>query len=138
MSKRGENIYKRKDNRWEGRYIKGRTLQGRIAYGYVYAKTYREAREKLNAAKRNPTPQTVPNDRRFENFCDEWLTLARHRVKESTFAKYHTVIERHIKPRLGHCFPQDLHSTHIESFSDALLCAGLATKTVREDRKSVV
>ena len=23
MSRRGENIYKRKDGRWEGRYIKG-------------------------------------------------------------------------------------------------------------------
>ena len=24
MPKRGENIYKRKDGRWEGRYIRGR------------------------------------------------------------------------------------------------------------------
>ena len=34
MSKRGENIYKRKDGRWEGRYIKCRTLQGKIQYGH--------------------------------------------------------------------------------------------------------
>lgn len=26
MSRRGENIYKRKDGRWEGRYIKGYTM----------------------------------------------------------------------------------------------------------------
>ena len=25
MPKRGENIYKRKDGRWEGRYIRGRS-----------------------------------------------------------------------------------------------------------------
>lgn len=40
MSKRGENIYKRKDGRWEGRYIKCRTLHGKIQYGYVYGKSY--------------------------------------------------------------------------------------------------
>ncbi|MFD2385749.1 hypothetical protein ACFSQ1_00145 [Enterococcus rivorum] len=39
MSKKGENIYKRKDGRWEGRYIKARNEQGRIIYGYIYGKS---------------------------------------------------------------------------------------------------
>lgn len=43
MSKRGENIYKRKDGRWEGRYIK-RYVQkdGKVKpyFGYVYARSY--------------------------------------------------------------------------------------------------
>ena len=47
MPKVGENIYKRKDDRWEGRYIKSRTDTGKIVYGYVYAKTYREVKAKL-------------------------------------------------------------------------------------------
>lgn len=51
MSKKGENIYKRKDNRWEARYIKGYKPDGNIRFDYCYAKTYREARDKLNAAK---------------------------------------------------------------------------------------
>ena len=46
MARRGENIYKRKDGRWEGRYIKSRTCSGKIIYGYVYAKTYRETKKK--------------------------------------------------------------------------------------------
>ena len=46
MSRRGENIYKRKDGRWEGRYIKSHE-GGKIHYGYVYGKTYREIKEKL-------------------------------------------------------------------------------------------
>ena len=29
MSRKGENIYKRKDGRWEGRYKKGKTAEGR-------------------------------------------------------------------------------------------------------------
>ena len=36
MSKRGENIYKRKDGRWEGRYIKERSADGKARYAYVY------------------------------------------------------------------------------------------------------
>ncbi|MFD2385913.1 hypothetical protein [Enterococcus rivorum] len=51
MPKRGENIYKRKDGRWEGRYIKNRQVNGAIQYGYVYSKTYKETKEKLNILK---------------------------------------------------------------------------------------
>ena len=32
MARRGENIYKRGDGRWEGRYIRGRTPEGRAQY----------------------------------------------------------------------------------------------------------
>ena len=42
MPRRGENIRKRADGRWEARYIKSRTSDGRAEYGYVYAKTYAE------------------------------------------------------------------------------------------------
>lgn len=51
MSKRGENIYKRKDGRWEARYPKGKDEKGRTKYGYIYAKTYAEAKENLILAK---------------------------------------------------------------------------------------
>ena len=46
MARRGENIYKRKDGRWEGRYIKGNN-NGRATYGYLYAKSYAEIKQKL-------------------------------------------------------------------------------------------
>ena len=46
MSKRGENIYKRKDGRWEGRYIKEYGFDGKAKYGYVYGKTYSETKQK--------------------------------------------------------------------------------------------
>ena len=35
MPRRGENIYKRKDGRWEGRYIRGRTPAGKAEYVHV-------------------------------------------------------------------------------------------------------
>ena len=44
MSRKGENIYKRKDGRWEGRYCKTRDESGKIKYGYVYARTYTDTK----------------------------------------------------------------------------------------------
>ena len=37
MCRHGENIYKRKDGRYEGRYIVGKTDEGKTRFGYVYA-----------------------------------------------------------------------------------------------------
>ena len=51
MSRTGENIYKRKDGRWEGRYIKFYAADGKAKYGFVYSKTYAEVKTKLNIAK---------------------------------------------------------------------------------------
>lgn len=50
MSK-GENIFKRRDGRWEARYIKGRDPAGKIKYGFCYGKTYREAKRKSYKSK---------------------------------------------------------------------------------------
>lgn len=49
MSKKGFIIYKRKDGRWEGRFKKGTGSEGKITYGYCYGKTYREAKEEVEA-----------------------------------------------------------------------------------------
>ena len=34
MPRRGENIHKRKDERWEGRYIKKQDTSGKAIYGW--------------------------------------------------------------------------------------------------------
>lgn len=49
--KKGENIFKRKDGRWEARYIKGYELSGKIKYGFCCGKTYKEAKEKVTKYK---------------------------------------------------------------------------------------
>ena len=46
MPRKGENIRKRKDGRWEARYEKSRDPNGRIQYGYVYAHTYDSVKKK--------------------------------------------------------------------------------------------
>ena len=46
MPRKGENIRKRKDGRWEARYEKCRDKNGHIQYGYLYGHTYDAVKKK--------------------------------------------------------------------------------------------
>ena len=47
MARHGENIHKRKDGRYEGRYIKARDAAGHPVWGYVYSTSYKTVKETL-------------------------------------------------------------------------------------------
>ena len=137
MARKGENIYKRKDGRWEARYVKGHELSGKIKYGFCYGKTYREAKEKVTQAKvanRCQTSVRISCDRKcLSIFCDEWLALRRGEVKESTYVKYTLILEKHVKPKLGKFVPAALHTKVIENFKWELLDVdNLSPKTVKD------
>lgn len=51
MAREDENIYKRKDDRYEGSYIKDYGIKGKEIIGYIYEKTYKEAKEKITVCK---------------------------------------------------------------------------------------
>ncbi len=134
---KGENIFKRKDGRWEARYIKGYELSGKIKYGFCYGKTYKEAKEKVTLAKAamvSGKPITPVSPRhRFAFFCDQWFESGKGRYKESTCVKYQTILEKHIKPKLGGCFPLAFSDTLIEQFANQLMFEDeLAPKTVKD------
>lgn len=81
VMRKGENIFKRKDGRWEARYIKGYELSGKAKYGFCYGKSYKEAKEKVTKYKvallaGKPIPQTGARHR-FAFYCDEWLCFAK-------------------------------------------------------------
>lgn len=137
MARKGENIFKRKDGRWEARYIKGHEFSGKIKYGFCYGKTYREAKDKVTLAKMallGQVTKPVCRDRRlFFCFCDEWIALRRGEVRESTYVKYNTILEKHIKPKLGKYFPLALTTKTIDDFKwDLLDVDDLAPKTVKD------
>ena len=73
MSRKGENIYKRKDGRWEGRFIKRYETTGKAKYGYVYAKSYKEVKSKLEVAKINSSQFNDTNDETYGELLDKWL-----------------------------------------------------------------
>lgn len=110
MSRKGKNIYKRKDKRWEARHVKGYHADGSVRYGYCYGKSFREAKQKVTEAKaallHNRQMPPSKRNRRFSHCCDEWLRINRNHIKESTYAKYSVMLENHVKPRLGGCLAQ--------------------------------
>ena len=100
----GENIYKRKDGRWEARYRKGRNADGKLQYGSCYGKTYAEAKRKAaESARRYDSEVQVPAETAvcFSAVCGHWLSANRLRLKESTYVKYRTVTEKYLIPRFG-------------------------------------
>lgn len=134
--RKGENIFKRKDGRWEARYIKAHDLSGKAQYGFCYGKTYREAKEKVMKRKvalleGKPIPQSGTNHR-FSFYCGQWLAFQKARIRESTFVKYDTFLCKHILPKLGNCCPSGLTGSVIDRFSEELLTAGLSEKTVHD------
>lgn len=73
MARHGENIYKRKDGRYEGRYIIGRTKKGKTRFGYVYAHTFAEARRLLVQRKAELLSQTGCARRVRWGTFSEWV-----------------------------------------------------------------
>jgi len=142
MARTGENIYKRKDGRWEGRYIKLYDANGKPKYGYVYARTYSETKQMLVERKcRFSAADSASNkaSAKYDEILTAWLQSSRTSIKESTFAKYSQIIDSHIRPALGQ-FPLGKISTQlIGSFIQQQLLTGrldgkggLSPKTVTD------
>lgn len=139
MPKKGENIYKRKDGRWEGRYIKSRTEAGKIIYGYVYAKTYRETKEKQKAKIASYNIQlTNKNPHIFSCLASEWFESIKLHTKTSTQNKYHNMLINYILPEYGNQPVNAITYDFIESHCKFLLESGgkkgngLSPKTVSD------
>ncbi len=102
MPKRGENIHKRKDGRWEGRYKVGTNDTGKTKYCSVYGKTYSEVKCKMREvikAQKIITP--FYKERTFEEVLCLWKNLNNLKHKGATETKYDYLIENHIIPVLG-------------------------------------
>ncbi|ALS03308.1 hypothetical protein ATZ33_08335 [Enterococcus silesiacus] len=103
---KGENIYKRKDGRWEGRYPKARKADGSIRYGYIYARTYRAVKEQMIDKKVQSKGFYMGVTKEFYGSFGDWANLWLNeivfpKVKESTYASYSNKIQIHILPQLA-------------------------------------
>lgn len=135
MSKKEENIYKRKDNRWKAQYVKPYYSNGKIRCGYCYGKTYNnEEKEKwLQAVSYQNTEKKKHNNRPFSAYIDEWLMVSKINIKESTYAKYQSVINKYIRPCFGTAKLCNITSYAVAEFSDNLINQKLLSlKTVKD------
>lgn len=62
MARKGENIYKRKDGRWEGRLPNGSKPDGKTRYRSVYGFSYLDVKKKLKTAVPSPVPLHKKSD----------------------------------------------------------------------------
>ena len=140
MARRGENIYKRKDGRWEGRYIDGRTADGKAKYVSVYAKSYAEIKDKMRQYRKQPEQQSKCDCRlTVKELFQRWLEKSRGNVKDSTYARYEFLIRKHINPALGSVPVCTLTAKQLSDFLDDKRKngrldgrGGLSAKTVRD------
>lgn len=109
MGRKGENIRKRNDGRWEGRYkcIYGGREEPR--YRSVYAKTYKKVKEKLLLCKttsQEAQSAAVGDDHKkilFGDAAQQWLSEVRETKKYSTYVKYQSIYAKHLAGALGKC-----------------------------------
>ena len=114
MARRGENIHKRKDGRWEGRYIKSRSEQG-VTWGYVYGHSYGEARERLLQRKAEAGYfQLCDTSMTFAELSELWLGSISCGLKESTQAHYRYTLHKYLCPVLGRLTVRELKESVLE------------------------
>ena len=117
MPRRGENIRKRKDGRWEGRYYTKEIETGKSILHSVYAKTYGEVKQKLFVAKLASETNAARAGRntnvRFKTVAEEWLCHVCSEKKHATYIKYRSVYEKHIQHKVGEMFVSELDSKNL-------------------------
>ena len=108
MAKRRANgegsIRKRKDGRWEGRYVAGHDENGKAIRKNVLGKTQAEAKEKLKAALAAAGTLNVvrAQDYTVEAGVWNWYRLySKPNIRESTQRFYEGYINHQVVPFLG-------------------------------------
>lgn len=149
MARRGENIRKRKDGRWEARILCSSVSEGKSRYLYIYARSYQEVRRKRNEkiaelTKSNPLSEVPSVDKgsvTVKTLMNSWLSGRRPFIREFTYAVYSMVINRHILPELGELYVSQLHAETVNQFLMQKLqtgrvdrTGGLSPKTVADIR----
>ena len=115
MAKHGENIRRRKDGRWEGRYIKGRTPDRKAVWGSVYGRSYTEVQQVLRQRKAESGLYLLSGRRvRFAELAWQWLASIGCGVKESTLAHYRYTLRRYLLPVFGEAELQTLDEQALE------------------------
>ncbi len=138
MGRRGENIRKRVDGRWEARVVQGAPIAGQTNYKYLYGKSYQEARRKKKEFLLTCRSQAVPvnassplvqsqaawpmpqeeghAEALLRDAAEGWLHSQGPAVKESTLACYTLLVREHILPALGDMPLNKIDSAVLGSF----------------------
>lgn len=140
MPRKGENIFKRKDGRWEARYIH-HYENGKAKYRYIYGSTYSEARAKKLAEQSNNKDiniSAVKQHATFEELANLWLSNVKPSVKESTYTRYYRIVTKYLIPLFPSQLLSKINTGYLNGLTEKLLQEGsidqkpLSAKTVSD------
>lgn len=140
MSRKGENIYKRADGRWEGRYKYGFDKNGKAKYKSVYAKTYKDCKEKMNNEKnvRDTEKNNIKVSLTVKELLLIWIESILINIKKSTSDTYMAIIDNHIIPAMGKMSVNMVSTEYLNKFTSEKINngrldgkGGLSAKTVQ-------
>lgn len=131
MPRRGENIFKRKDGRWEARYIH-HYENGKAKYRYLYGATYMEAKTKKLEEQSKIDICRIPSTKRlttFDTLAGLWLSDIKIKVKESTYTRYYRTVHSYLFPILRKQLLSKIDSDFLKGLTEQLLSEGGIGKT---------
>ncbi len=136
MSRRGENIFKRKDGLWEARYVKGIDEFGKKKYGSVYDRSYSDVKNKRAEIEgKILNLSSVPTTKRnmtLNRLVEEWLYINKDRVKPSTYQKYTTFYVNHIKTQIGKYQVIYITPIVVKQFTNTMTRKELSASTIND------
>lgn len=116
MPRRGTNVYKRKDGRWEGRVNKPGS--GKTKYVSVYGKSYQEVREKTEKLRLEIKKGEVSpfDSMTMREAADIWIKDKSAYWKASTYSAYQNMLRKYILPYLGDDIVIRVNNQVVEEF----------------------
>lgn len=134
MARKGENIYKRKDGRYEGRYVIGKKENGCTRFGYIFGRSYAEVHQRLIVAKAEQMRKGTKAEQKkgsMENYMNKWLQEElRPRIKVSSYQTYMNLLNRHILPHIGRYDITEITLELVGGYIQRLRDIGLSDATI--------
>lgn len=119
----GQNIYKRKDGRWEARVFLGKKSNGRPHFKYLYASTYRKVLFLKNNYEKMLTlsNETTISTALFSDSAYKWLADSSRRWKPATYIKYKNFLEKYILPEWNTLYVREIHQDTYDKLVEHLV-----------------
>lgn len=128
----GENIYKRKDKRWEARYKNGYREDGSVKYSSVYAKTYKEVKRKRDEILFNKHNNISNKDITLNEAFELYITSVNNVVKQSTISTYYNIYNNHLKHVFGGLKLKFIDSSRMNMFVNQKIEQNLSNKYIND------
>ncbi len=130
MGRHGENIRKRKDGRWEARYVFGCTADGKNKYRSVYGNSYDEVKAKREEIQKSAINPFLRSDLTFVQVAELWLKSKEDSLKRSSYNHYYNQLHTHIFPSLINIDFIDVTSDVVNDLLKAKIREGYSAATV--------